>query len=261
MGWSLSWAALKGGNLQTACAALGLRATGKREETPEAKIVGAALPTGWYVVQFNRTEMEDRELARLSRSGEVVCCFVEDHVMVSWVSGWRKGNKVWSVLHEPEKGGLLHLDVQGEAPSELKGVADRLIAEQQAAGGEKADVDHVYDVPAELAKALTGYRHDQDMHGLTGDAFEILEREMMPLGSGRRWRWGYMWLFLSTPIVASLYVLAPASFRERLPYWASADPMSIAKLAVILHVLVCFLIVKLRKRRRAVVSDHAEGTR
>jgi hypothetical protein len=37
MGWSLSWAALKGGNLQTACAALGLRATGKREETAESR--------------------------------------------------------------------------------------------------------------------------------------------------------------------------------------------------------------------------------
>jgi hypothetical protein len=247
MGWSLSWAALKGGNLQTACAALGLRVTGKREETAESKIVGAQLPTGWYVIQFDRSEMEDRELARLSRSGEVVCCFVEDHVMVSWASGWREGKKVWSVVHDCEKG-QFHLDIKGEAPSELKNIAEQLIAKQQAAGGEKADVDYVYDVPAELAKALTGYRHDQNIQGLTGDVFEILEREMTPLGSGRRWRWGYVWLFLSTPIVALLYVLAPASFLERLPYWASADPKSVAKLALILHVLVCFLIVKLRKR-------------
>jgi glyoxylase-like metal-dependent hydrolase (beta-lactamase superfamily II) len=39
MGYSLSWAVLKRGNLQTACAALGLRATGKRDETRETKIV------------------------------------------------------------------------------------------------------------------------------------------------------------------------------------------------------------------------------
>jgi hypothetical protein len=63
MGWSLSWAALKDGNLQTACAALGLRPTGKREETAESKIVGAQLPTGWYVIQFNRSELKDRVLA------------------------------------------------------------------------------------------------------------------------------------------------------------------------------------------------------
>jgi hypothetical protein len=250
MGWSLSWAALKGGNLQTACTALGLRATGKRKEIAESKIVGAELPTGWYVIQFDRSETEDRELARLSRSGEVVCCFVEDHVMVSWASGWRDGKKAWSVAHDCEKG-LLHLDIKGEAPAELKGIAERLIAEQQAAGGEKADVDHVYDVPAELAKVLTGYRHDQDMPGLTGDVFEILEREVMPVGSGRRWRFGYASLFLSTPIAALLYVLAVALFGERLPYWASADPKDNVILALIVHVLVCFLIVKLRKRRRA----------
>jgi len=176
MGYSLSWAALKGGNLQKACAALGLRATGEREEIAESKIDGAALPTGWYVVQLNRTEMGDRELVRLSRSGEVVCCFVEDHVMVSWASGWSEGKKVWSVVHDCEKG-RFHLDIKGLAPAELKGIAERLTAEQLAAGGEKADVDHVYDVPAELAKELTGYRHDQDLPGLTGEVFEVLERE------------------------------------------------------------------------------------
>ncbi len=174
MGYSLSWAALRGGNLQTVCTALGLRATGKREELAESKIVGAQLPRGWYVVLFNRREMEDRVLAHLSRSGEIVSCFVEDHVMVSWASGWREGNKVWSVVHDCEKG-RFHLDIKGPAPAELKSIADRLIAEQQTAGGEKADVDHVYDAPAELAKALTGYRHDQDIPGMSGDVFTVLE--------------------------------------------------------------------------------------
>jgi len=175
MGYSLSWAALKKGSQQTACAVLGLRTTGKREEIPESKIDGAALPTGWYVIQFNRTEMGDREFARLSRSGEVVCCFVEDHVMVSWASGWREGKKVWSVVHDCEKG-RFHLDIKGEAPAALEGITERLMAEQRAAGGEKAEVDHVYDVPAEIAKALTGYRHDE-RSGLTGEVFEVLERE------------------------------------------------------------------------------------
>ena len=174
MGWSLSWAALKAGNLQAVCSALGLRATGKHEEFAESKIAGAALPTGWYLVGFNRSELKDRVLERLSRSGEVVCCFVEDHVMVSWASGWRNGNKVWSVVHDCEKGPF-HLDIKGEAPAELKGIAERLIAKQHAAGGEKADVDHVYDVPAELAKGLTGFRHDQDIPGVSGDVFEVLE--------------------------------------------------------------------------------------
>jgi hypothetical protein len=106
----------------------------------------------------------------------VVSGFVEDHVMVSWASGWREGNKVWSVVHDCEKS-RFHLDIQGGAPAQLRGIRERLIAEQQAAGGEKADVDHVYDVPAERAKELTGYRHDQEVPGLSGEMFDILERE------------------------------------------------------------------------------------
>jgi hypothetical protein len=248
MGYSLSWVALKGGNVQTVSSALGLS---------ESELAGTTLPTGWYVVVFNRTEIEDGALEKLSQSGEVICCFVEDHVMVSWASGWRKGIKMWSVVHDCEKG-RFHLHIEGEPPSELKGLADRLIAEQRASGGEKAEVDHVYDAPAELAKALTGFRHDEDTPGLTGDVFEIRKQPTMHLGSGRRWPWGYVCLYLSTPIVALLYLLAVALFGERLPFWAIADPRDVVILALILHVLICYLIVRPRKRRRA-ASTTREG--
>jgi hypothetical protein len=60
MGYSPSWAALKAGNLEAVCSALGLRATGKREEHPECKVTGAALPTGWYAILFNRSEIKDK---------------------------------------------------------------------------------------------------------------------------------------------------------------------------------------------------------
>lgn len=176
MGYSLSWAALKNGNLQSVCSALGLRATRRLEEIAESETDGAQLPTGWYLVTFNRREMTDDMLMSLSHQGEVVYCFVEDHVMVSCASGWREGKKIWSVAHDCERG-RFHLDVKGEPPAELKGIADELIAQQRAAGGEKADVDYVYDAPAELAKKLTGFRHDQEVPGLSGDVFEILVRE------------------------------------------------------------------------------------
>jgi hypothetical protein len=174
MGYSLSWAALKGGYLQTICSALGLRATDKREEFPESDIVGTQLPLGWCMVVFNRTEIKDETLEKLSQTGEVVCCFVEDHVMVSWASGWRGGKKIWSVVHDGQKS-RFHLDIHGEMPVDLKGIADELIVKQQAEGGEKADVDYVYDVPAEGAKKLTGFRHDQDIPGMSGDVFTVLE--------------------------------------------------------------------------------------
>jgi hypothetical protein len=50
-----------------------------------------------------------------------------------------------------------------------------LTQEQNAAGGKKADLDFIYDLPAELAKSLTRFRHDQDTAGVVGDVYHVLE--------------------------------------------------------------------------------------
>ncbi len=177
MGWSLSWAALKGGNLQTVCSALGLRATGKRERIAESKMAGTALPTGWYVVVFNRTEIKDNTLEKLSQAGEAVCCFVEDHVMFCSAAAWKNGQKLWRVAHDGGEDKVLHLETSGELPVEFESIRESVFAKQaqEAAERDELKVDHVYELPAELAKKLTRFRHDQDMPGLADEAFEVLE--------------------------------------------------------------------------------------
>jgi hypothetical protein len=179
MGYSLSWAALKGGSLQTACAALGLRATGKREEIAKSQIVGAQLPTGWYVVVFSRTEIKDKTLEKLSQAGEVVGCFVEDHVMFSSASAWKNGQKLWHVAHSGEEDKVLHLETNGDLPAEFESIRKSVLAKQaqEAAENDEFKVDHVYELPAELAKKITGFRHDEPTPGMTGEVFEVLERE------------------------------------------------------------------------------------
>jgi len=186
MGYSLSWAALKGGDVQSACAALGLRPTGKREEVAESKVNGVQLPTGWYLVKFDHKEMGDGELAKLSRSGEVVCCFVEDHVMFSSAAKWKDGKEIWRVAHDGGEKGALHLETRGELPAEFESIHKELFAkqEQEIPNRDELGVDYVYDIPAELAKKLTGFRHDEDMPGLSGEVFQILEHDSVksPLG-------------------------------------------------------------------------------
>ena len=162
---------------------LGLRATGEYQEIPESNIVAAKLPTGWYVVIFNRHELKHEPLQRLSSLGEVVHCFVEDHVMFSVASGWKGGKLDWSVTHDSEKG-RFHLEVEGPVPSSLAQIRERLTAAQNAEGGEKSEVDYIYDVPAELALSLTGFRHDQDVAGATGPIFQVLERTSARSQSG-----------------------------------------------------------------------------
>ncbi len=93
MGWSLSWAAVKGQSLRRVCTALGLRQTGQREKVFESDINGVEIPTGWSVLLFIRKELTDKTLQKLYEIGELVQCFVEDHVMFSSASGWKNGKR------------------------------------------------------------------------------------------------------------------------------------------------------------------------
>lgn len=174
MGYALSWAAQRNGTLETICSSCNLRPTGEREEIPESNVVSAEIPSGWQLVLYNRAEIDDQLLAKLSAGGEVVSCFVEDHVMFSSASGWVHRKQVWKVFHDCEKG-RYHLEIAGAPPPALADVQKRLIEKQDAAGGDKADVDYIYDIPAELAKTLTGFRHDEDIQGGNGDVFLVLE--------------------------------------------------------------------------------------
>ena len=67
------------------------------------------------------------------------------------------------------------MDVLGNPPPELNQFRERLTQEQNAARGEKADVDFIFDLPAELAKSVTRFRHDQDTAGMVGDVYHVLE--------------------------------------------------------------------------------------
>jgi hypothetical protein len=120
MGYSLSWAAVKGGTPAAVLEALALRGTGATEEIPESEITGAALPGGWYLVMSQRDCLEftkDKVLEELSSLGEVVTCFVEEHVVCSLAACWHGRQLIWSVYHNSGgRGGNLHLDIKGEPP-------------------------------------------------------------------------------------------------------------------------------------------------
>jgi hypothetical protein len=66
---------------------------------------------------------------------------------------------------------------QGSSSPRVIGRSSRKqVSQQDTEGGESADIDFIYDVPADLAKHQTGFRHD---------AFQVLEpnpsKKRMPL--------------------------------------------------------------------------------
>ena len=173
MGFSLSWLAVKGKPPQVIRDELSFRMTEMREEIPESELSAVEMPSGWYLIVSNHTEqvVSDAAMRQLCSSGcELVTCFVEEHVIVSRATGWKDGHLIRSVTHNAQKG-LLDLEVQGEPPATFAAIRDGMFAEQ--AVGD-CDVDYVFDIPVETARSVTGYRHDEDVPGLSGDVFEVL---------------------------------------------------------------------------------------
>jgi hypothetical protein len=189
MGYSQSWLAVRGKPRPTVLDELGLRATGTREQIAESPIVGTELPTGWYLVVTDRSGhrlTRDSMLQKLSAGCEIVTGDVEEHVMVSVATGWMDGQKLWSVVHDGQRD-MQHLDAQGDMPVAFANIRDGLRSEQQEAGGSKSDVDYIFDVPVELARTLTGYRHDTRISGADDRHFEILiETSSTSSASGHR---------------------------------------------------------------------------
>jgi len=191
MGYSLSWLAVKGKSPVAVRAALGLRPTGARESIPEADLSAAELPGGWHLIVSDHTEhvAPDAALQMLFAGCELVTCFVEEHVMCSAAAGWKDGRKLWSVTHDAQRGGD-HLAADGDLPPDYAAISARLLAKQHADDLKKPPssrrwqrkskdfsqmrCDYIFNIPVELAQALTGYTHDEDIPGQTGEPFEVL---------------------------------------------------------------------------------------
>ena len=178
MGFSLSWIAVRGKAPEAVNALLGLRSTGIRQEVAESAHNAIALPGGFYLVIFNRKELSAHFLRRISRSAPLVYGFVEEHVMYSTLAEWENGQELWAVVHDAQEG-TMDLQVRGSPPHPYGSIRDRLVAEQKAES-EPAEVDYIFDIPVELGKELTGFRHDERLPGVTKEEFEVLE----PVKSG-----------------------------------------------------------------------------
>lgn len=193
MGYAVSWLAVRGPPASAVHDVLGVQGTSRFEELPELPIVGTVLPGGWVLVVVDGRGEAALELvapevvARLP--GEVVVCHVQEHAMYSVAEGWRDGSQRWSIVHDSAQA-IDHLDATGDLPAVYADIRRRQLTAQAADGGASAGVDHVFDVPVEVARALTAFRHDEDPPGVDAPAFEELIRPTSGGGGARRRRPG-----------------------------------------------------------------------
>jgi hypothetical protein len=161
MGYSISWIAFQDKGKDDVLPLIGLIDTGEADEANESPVSAATLPTGWYVVFFNDYFFPTPErLAKFSVGCVVIACQVEEHMMASASFFYKNGCHVWTVTHESERG-RYDLSVDGDLPDLFPDLRDGLLKQQDDAGGGKADVDFVFDVPVQLAAKLCGYQHDR----------------------------------------------------------------------------------------------------
>jgi hypothetical protein len=89
---------------------------------------------------------------------------------------------------------------------------------------------------------------------------------MTSRSGGKRRRWGYVWVFLATPIVALPFVLLSSfGLGVDLPYWALGDPKSTVILALTMPMVIAYVIVKIYywrqdARRAEQIQNHIQNS-
>lgn len=185
MGYSISWIGVSGKGPHRLLSEAGLCDTGKPDEANETPASGTLLSNGWYVMFFKQFEHElsgPSALARLSAECRVLSCKVEEHVMFSSAQLHRDGRSVWRVQHDAQAS-IYDLSTEGDCPPELAAIRERLRGAQDAAGGERAQTDYLFEVPLELAEQICGYKHDN----VLGED-ETPFTELAPFRVEPRWR-------------------------------------------------------------------------
>jgi|SRR5690348_4057619 len=166
MGASTCWLAVRGKPRDTVLEELALRIGDSPSDAQESHLQGSDSFNGWYVIAaggYGNPLIEDANLQRLSVGCEVVAGGIETHVMCSTASGWKDGQEIWWIDHNPDDG-VENLSTRGKLPAEFSSIHEDLRT-QQAAEGPDPDVDFIFSAPEDLTKALTGYHCEESQPG------------------------------------------------------------------------------------------------
>ena len=163
MGFSISWIAVRHKTPDTVLEELSLKRTGEMSEYPEAPICGRTLPEGWFMLVFGEIDhplVTTQSFAAISKDCDAVICSIEEHVMLATSELWRNGEQIWRIEHDAQQS-IDHIEVSGNLPSEYAVIVKEYAAQQENAGGKKADTDYFFEIPLQIAKNIVGFKHDE----------------------------------------------------------------------------------------------------
>jgi hypothetical protein len=165
MGFSISWLAVQTERHGELFKLAEVCPTDEKDEYYESPISGASLQGGWFLLVGKKCDnrlIQAEFLTNVSKLGATLACSIEEHVMYCSASLWNAGSESWSVWHDPQNKGIYDLEYRGKTPDSFVSLRNKIFKKQDEEGGEKADVDLVFDIPLLLASELTGFKHDED---------------------------------------------------------------------------------------------------
>lgn len=122
--------------------------------------------------------VDSKERARLSLGREVWFCVLEEHTMFSECSFWRDGVEIWGICHDPDAGGVYHLEERGNLPEIYDEIRNARLKEQEMLRGEDAGIDVMISVPMDLCERMTSYGGGDD--GPEGDYSQLYSPIIQP---------------------------------------------------------------------------------
>lgn len=165
MGLSLVWIAVSGVDADEFLDRAGFEDTGEPDPWFETDYSGAELPGGWYVLVTGDFGVIENMglLADWSAGARLIVAVADEGSMNSLAMEWIDRRQIWSVFHDGSEGEPT-LAVDGDLPDAFEAIRARLMAAQAGESAGPPDgslsVDHVFDIPIELAAGITGFRHD-----------------------------------------------------------------------------------------------------
>jgi hypothetical protein len=160
MGYRCRWMAMRGRDRTDVLARLKFGITDEvNDEIYDPGLYGFEID-GWLVIFGDGWDFMDlvtrRAAAKLSNRGEILYLYTDDTPMKAELTAFFDGRVRWSITYDGQDGPS-RVATEGTLPAEAKAI----IAAAERAQIGVSDVDHIYDVVAELGLALVGFRHDQ----------------------------------------------------------------------------------------------------
>jgi hypothetical protein len=179
MGFAISWCAVPESSADDFLKRVGLTDTGETKEVPDSLIGVARLDTGWRLLWYNKYDcpfLSEAQRQEHSRHHDLLYCLVEEHCMASSSELWSHGSRKWWIFHEGIDGPK-GLDFSGELPNDFQQIKSKIEETQKREGGEKANVDYIFEIPLLVAKSITGFKHDEVCPHIVGNEFKIMRNE------------------------------------------------------------------------------------